>query len=239
MKAAQQKTGWNTNPFINRQIDQPIIYSKSEKVNSCFQLGIAQSSTKRNSVNTFHGAALKSINYQMYHPFFMEKAFVDMKLGQIPNFKQLYTSYLEIKTEEGKLLPAINFLPALRKFSLTKNEIASLLNNPEPNHVLAQNDEIKIILIRWQPGELSNIHGHAIGGCLIKVLHGEIEEKRYTIDSDQHLLSKSTYFTNHISYLDDIMGLHSVGNNQDSPAITLHIYTPGNYKAKQYEKASQ
>ena len=76
-------------------------------------------------------------------------------------------------------------------------------------------------------------------GGLIKVMHGEIEEKRYTANSQQRLLSKSTYLADHIAYIDDVMGLHSVGNNQNSPALTLHISTPGNYKAKKFEKSNE
>ena len=236
MKVVQEnQTGWITNPFINSQINKPIVYDVKEKASVRVLSEIAQSPANRNTTVTFQDTVLKNINYQTYHPFFMDQAFADMTLGQIPNFEQLYHSYLEIESEAGKLLPAIHFLPALRDFSLTNKDIASLLNNPEPKHILVQNDQVKIILIRWQPGELSDIHGHAIGGGLIKVLHGEIKENRYTADSQQRLLSKSTYFTNHIAYIDDVMGLHSVENSQDSPALTLHIYTPGNYKTKKYE----
>ena len=102
--------------------------------------------------------------------------------------------------------------------------------------MLVQNEQVKIIAIRWEPGQMSDIHGHVIGGGLIKVMHGEIEEKRYSADSEQRLLATGTYLKDNIAYIDDIMGLHSVANKQSTPAITLHIYTPGNAKAKKYHK---
>ena len=238
MKALQEKqTVHITNPFNIGQINRRLTYSAKE-ASVHFPSEMVPSSVYRDTAISFPNMVIEYIENQMRHPFFMDQAFADMTSGLIPDFAQLYNSYLEIESDTGKLLPTFNFLTALRDFSLTKKEIESLLNNPEPKHILVQNDQVKIILIRWQPGELSDIHGHAIGGGLIKVMHGEIEEKRYTANSQQRLLSKSTYLADHIAYIDDVMGLHSVGNNQNSPALTLHISTPGNYKAKKFEKSN-
>jgi predicted metal-dependent enzyme (double-stranded beta helix superfamily) len=236
MKVLENRTGWINNPVINSQINQSKVYNVNKEAWLQTPFRIPYTTKNVSSDVSIREGSLKSINHQKYHPFFMQKSYNDMILGLIPNFEKLYDSYLEIETEAGKLLPAINFLPALRNFSLKKREIASLLKNPEPKHILAQNEAVKIILIRWEPGQQSDIHGHAIGGGLIKVLYGEIEELRYTADRKQHLLSKSTYLFDHISYIDDVMGLHSVKNNHDSPSLTLHIYTPGNYKVKKYGK---
>lgn len=166
-------------------------------------------------------------------PFFTEEAHKKMELKRIPNFEELSRSLSEILTTTDKNISAIQFLSALRQFSLTDHEeISNFLENPEAKHVLAQNEKIKMILIRWEPGDMSNIHGHAIGGCIFKVLYGQIEEKRYSAESEERLLSENTYYTDHIAYIDDVMGLHIVGNPNPIPAITLHLYTPGNYKAK-------
>ena len=74
-------------------------------------------------------------------------------------------------------LTAIQFLPALRAFTLNdQEEIDNFLNNPETNHVIVRNDLIKIVLIRWDPGAECNIHGHSDGGCVLKVLKGKIME---------------------------------------------------------------
>ena len=168
--------------------------------------------------------------HEKQYPFFTEKAFLDMALGEIPDFESLYQDLSEILESGVTALSAVQFLPALRQFSLTDHvEINNFLKNPETNHVLVQNDQIKIVLIRWQPGAESSIHGHAVGGCVFKVLHGKIVEKRYSADEQQRLLAEGTYQKDNIAYIDDIMGFHSVGNPYSSPAISLHMYTPGNY----------
>jgi hypothetical protein len=62
-----------------------------------------------------------------------------------------------------------------------------------------------------------------------KVLYGQIEEKRYTTDSKQQLLSGNTCYRSHTAYIDDVLGFHSVGNPNSTPAITLALYMPGNF----------
>ena len=165
------------------------------------------------------------------YPFFTEKAFLDMALGKIPDFEPIYQGLSDILAPADAALSAIQFLPVLRQFTFTDSkEINNFLKNPETNHVLVQNDQIKIVLIRWQPGAESSIHGHAVGGCVFKVLYGKIVEKRYSVDGQQKLLAESTYQKDNIAYIDDTMGLHSVGNPFSTPAISLHMYTPGHYK---------
>ena len=89
-----------------------------------------------------------------------------------------------------------------------------------------------MVLIRWEPGASCNVHGHAVGGCIFKVLHGKISEKRYSAGDKKELISENTCYKDNIAYIDDLIGLHSVENPYDSPAITLHLYTPGNYMVK-------
>ena len=123
---------------------------------------------------------------------------------------------------------AIHFLPLLRQFTLSdRREIENFLRVPEAKHVLVKNEMLKVVLIRWAPFEQCHLHGHAIGGCAFKVLCGQVEEERYSTENRQELLSKSAYYAGHIAYIDDIMGLHTVRNPRQEPAITLHAYTPG------------
>jgi len=184
-----------------------------------------------NKTSTFKNLLEEGQN--AHYPFFTEKAFMDMSMGRIPDFESLYHSLSEIIVMEGAPLSAIQFLPALRTFTIeNKTEIKNFLSNPETNHVIVQNDLIKIVLIRWEPGSECNIHGHAEKGCVFKVLKGKIVEKRFSADNTKRLLAQGTYKKDTIAYIDDLMGLHCVGNPFTEPAITLHMYTPGNYKPR-------
>jgi predicted metal-dependent enzyme (double-stranded beta helix superfamily) len=100
-------------------------------------------------------------------------------------------------------------------------------NNKETNHVLIQNEWLKVVLIHWKPGKYSSIHGHPSGGCVFKVLQGTLEEKRYTTGEDPKLLATSKYEKNSIAYIDDHMAYHAVGNPSNASAISIHVYTPG------------
>jgi hypothetical protein len=124
---------------------------------------------------------------------------------------------------------ALQFVQVLNKMkSINDLQIENFIANPETNHVLVQNELLKIVLIHWKPGKYSSIHGHPAGGCVFKVLHGKIEEKRYTpSDISPRLLASSTFQEGSIAYIDDHMAYHAVGNPFRESAISLHVYTPG------------
>ena len=204
----------------------------SKKTNSSADpIGRNRSEPSANNTRTFKDVLEERKNAQ--YPFFTEKAFMDMSTGRIPDFESLYHSLSEMTISEGAPLSAIQFLPVLRAFTLKdETEIKNFINNPETNHVIVQNDLIKVVLIRWNPGDECNIHGHAERGCVFKVLEGKIAEKRFSTDNSDQMLAEGTYQKDNIAYIDDVMGLHCVGNPYLEPAITLHMYTPGNYKPK-------
>jgi cysteine dioxygenase len=86
---------------------------------------------------------------------------------------------------------------------------------------------MKIVLIHWKPGEVTDIHGHPRDGCVFKVLHGRIEELRYSTERKKNLIAKSEYHTGSLAYIDDSLGYHSVINYSEESAISIHVYTPG------------
>ncbi len=231
MNAVQVKDEISVNTVVNHGIAKQNS-NRSKKVSSLVvQRGTKHAGRATNSVQN------TSNPHDRVEDFFTEKAVTDMASGKIPNFIQLYHSLKDIQAIPGFQLSAINFLQALREFSLTDtDEIERFINNPETNHVLVQNDKLKMVFIRWEPGSSCKIHGHAAGGCVFKVLQGKVLEKRFSADEKQQLLSENTYYQDSIAYIDDIVGLHSVENPNNAPAITLHLYTPGNYKGKNCKK---
>lgn len=216
-------------PNLNKDLQHKSTFSSLSQTNASNHTQTQEKA--EHPVKSLEMTGLLEDVQESQYPFFTEKAFIDMTLGRIPDFEPLYRSLSGLQVAAGVPVSAIQFLPALRAFSLTDpSEIENFLSHPETNHVLVQNDQIKIVLIRWEPGSECNIHGHAERGCVFKVLQGSIVEKRYSTDDEQRLLAEGTYLKDNIAYIDDIMGLHKVGNPSDTPAITLHMYTPGNYK---------
>lgn len=157
-----------------------------------------------------------------------EKAKSHMDLGLIPDMQTLCEDIYLTKYLQTDPPSALNFVPVMRDFEISDDrELIGFHNNPENNYVLVQNEYVKIVLIRWEPGAVSSIHGHASGGCVVKVLQGRILENRYTTDGENRLLSSGTYYKDNIVYIDDNLGYHSVGNPFREAAISLHVYTPG------------
>lgn len=101
------------------------------------------------------------------------------------------------------------------------------------------------MLLCWNRGKYSPIHDHPSDGCWVKVIQGTINEVRYNYTQQSNSSSSSsssnnqnnssaalvettnTVLTSGVSYMDDSLGLHKVGNpSADVDAITLHLYAP-------------
>ena len=123
---------------------------------------------------------------------------------------------------------ALQFLPGFQKIkSLSLRDTNTLFGKGYGGQVIVHNDLLKIILIHWEPGKFSPVHGHPSGGCVFKVLHGSLVENRFqTKDSDQPL-AISNYNQGGIGYIDDTIAYHAVGNESKHSAISIHAYTPG------------
>jgi hypothetical protein len=161
------------------------------------------------------------------------KALYQMSSRQLPDLWEVCHQLYHTFFENNASFNALQFIPVLKNMlSIDPVDIERFKQNPETNHVLVQNELLKVVLIHWKPGKYSDIHGHPAGGCVFKVLHGRIEEKRYTPDTKAKLLAVSTYERGSMGYIDDHMAYHAVGNPFDSAAVSLHVYTPGIKKKK-------
>lgn len=155
-------------------------------------------------------------------------AFNNMKQGTLPDLREMCLDLYTTLFESQNSYSALQFIPVFQKMlALSVQDMGTLFIHKETSHVLVENPYLKVVLIHWPSGSLGNIHGHPNGGGVFKVLHGSVEEMRYTAVVSAQLLSKSIYHKGAIGYIDDQMAYHAVGNPNDSPAITLHAYTPG------------
>jgi cysteine dioxygenase len=92
---------------------------------------------------------------------------------------------------------------------------------------LGRSDDYELLLLCWQPGQITPIHCHGGQECWVYLVEGEIEEKRYHFNEETAEISfKDKMYLNeaHFSYMNDDMGLHSLKNISDKRAMTLHLY---------------
>jgi Cysteine dioxygenase type I len=156
------------------------------------------------------------------------EAAVEMSRGGIPDLESVCLDLIKTLYTPHRDFFALQFLQVLQEMdSLERGAIKRFQKHPFNKHILVQNDLMKALLIHWRPGEESSIHGHAKGGCVFKVLAGSLTEKRYSPDARKRLLAVSTLQKESISYIDDTMAYHAVGNPTNESAISLHVYTPG------------
>lgn len=123
-----------------------------------------------------------------------------------------------------RLYDSSDYIPYLGKGKYNKYNYKRIL--------IESCDILDLYIIVWKPGAKSPIHDHPERGCLMKVLHGELEEKIYfnQYRSISHLKEKC------IEYVEGDELLHSIENNSKYHAISLHVYCPGNYRSKIYEE---
>lgn len=155
-------------------------------------------------------------------------AYFQMVTGQIPELWNICNDLYHILENSNSPVSALQFVPALQKIhSLDANQVKRFLKNPETRQVIVDNRYLKVVLIHWKAGKVSSIHGHPSGGCVFKILQGKLEELRYTPEESPKLLSSNSYRSGSMTYIDDRMGYHQVGNPFGTSAISLHIYTTG------------
>ncbi len=157
-----------------------------------------------------------------------EEALTEMERGGIPDLRQACFDLYRTLLKTTGAYSAAQLIPVLKQLeAFDSSEAKQFIQNPATRHILVNNPLLKVVLIHWKPGTFSRIHGHPAGGCGFKVLRGRLREKRYATDGSQRPLSVSTLQSGAITYIDDDMAYHAVGNPYKFPAISLHAYTPG------------
>jgi predicted metal-dependent enzyme (double-stranded beta helix superfamily) len=157
-----------------------------------------------------------------------DEALIEIEQGGIPDLRRVCFDLYNTFSKPADTYSAVQFIPLLKQLeALAPSEAKRFIQNPATKHVLVNNPLLKVVLLHWKPGTLSNIHGHPAGGCVFKVLKGRLREKRYAPDASQRLVSVSTLQSEGIAYIDDDMAYHAVGNPYSASAISLHVYTPG------------
>lgn len=88
-------------------------------------------------------------------------------------------------------------------------------------------DDYELILLCWEPGQETPIHGHGGEECWVYALQGTILEHRQEWDAAHQKLETvetAQMKAGDISYMDDNMGFHSLHNTGGTRAMTLHLY---------------
>lgn len=90
---------------------------------------------------------------------------------------------------------------------------------------IARTAQYELILLCWDIGSKTPIHGHGGEDCWVYQVQGTVEEIRFKQDAEQLTVTNRMLLTpGKLAYMNDKMGYHSIENVSDQRAMTLHIY---------------
>jgi cysteine dioxygenase len=122
----------------------------------------------------------------------------------------------------------INIMSPIKKENYNENKYCKILIN--------KNENFDMYLIIWLTNAKSPIHDHPNGGCVVKILSGNLIENIYQNVNDQAVfVSENQLKENQISIKYGKEYLHQI-TNPSIKAISLHVYFPPNYKQNIYKQ---
>jgi cysteine dioxygenase len=108
-----------------------------------------------------------------------------------------------------------------------------VVNDLSYNKILVSKTEnFDIYIITWKEYYESSIHNHSKNGCLYKILEGTLIEDNY--NKKLEFIGFKNLNKNAIGYIDDNMSYHNIINPTNQIAVSLHIYSPSDYKTNYF-----
>lgn len=88
------------------------------------------------------------------------------------------------------------------------------------------NDQCELVVICWQPGQMSAIHDHGSSYCLYLVVEGVMVEERYRLkDGKPEKLDERSFGRGDITIAKGD-SVHRINNRGEKQLVTVHIYSP-------------
>lgn len=142
------------------------------------------------------------------------------ELPQITSLKQLI-DYLPHCDKE-------DYFHLAKHLELSAHELApySFWNQRHyTRNCITKTQDYELLLLCWEPGQITAIHDHASEECWVYAIQGLISEEMYedTLGGPR-LLSRSEIQAGQVSYMNDQRGYHRLANSGIERAITLHLY---------------
>lgn len=116
----------------------------------------------------------------------------------------------------------------MKRIQLSAQEIEPYVTWIEQGYTrncLARTEKYELILLCWDIAAKAPIHGHGGEDCWVYQIQGTVEEVRYEQDAEKlKETNRMTLYPGKLTYMNDRMGFHSIGNISNQRAMTLHIY---------------
>jgi len=98
--------------------------------------------------------------------------------------------------------------------------------NGYTRNCIERTSDYELLLLCWQPGDETPIHGHNEQRCWVRQVEGMLTEVRYHEDDQGDMIedNQMVLTPGRLSFMQDEMGYHALKNNTDERAMTLHLY---------------
>ncbi|MET0615365.1 MAG: cysteine dioxygenase family protein [Thermoleophilaceae bacterium] len=93
-------------------------------------------------------------------------------------------------------------------------------------------DDVELYLICWMRGHDTGFHDHDESAAAIAVLDGQVSEERLSLGGP---VRRTLGAGDHVTIAPE--AIHRVRHTGDSPAVTLHAYSPPLHRVGTYEVA--
>lgn len=103
---------------------------------------------------------------------------------------------------------------------------------------IIDNEKFELILLCWEPGQITPIHDHGGEECWVRIIEGDFRETIYKDDAagDLNKVKSSIAKANDVTYMIDFMGFHSLENLSNKRSMSLHLYAKPIRSCNMYDK---
>jgi cysteine dioxygenase len=88
------------------------------------------------------------------------------------------------------------------------------------------NGQCELVVICWQPGQMSAIHDHGSSYCLYLVIEGTMVEERYRLKDGKPEKTDERSFKRGDITIAAGDSVHRINNRTGKDLVTVHIYSP-------------
>jgi cysteine dioxygenase len=128
----------------------------------------------------------------------------------------------------------------LKRIAIPKShfeEYATWEKGGYTRNCIARRDGFEFILLCWNSGAATPIHGHGGEDCWVYQVAGSVRERRYVeVESGFDVTNEAVLEEGKITYMHDRMGYHTIENNSEKGAMTLHVYANPIDRCKVYNE---
>lgn len=123
----------------------------------------------------------------------------------------------------------------MHQIAFNKEEWAKYIHESQEHYtrnlVSSKDFVYDLLLLVWVPGQRSAIHDHKESSCWMRILQGELTEKRYVEvptpeGSRLELVAAKAAKSPDVLYIDNDRGVHAIENTGAVTALSLHLYSP-------------